>query len=153
MNLQGRTLALFLTLLATTAGTVRAQKGPALSDAEQDKLRDAQDPGERIIVYLDLSQARLDRFETFRQKPVDPQYDTGDYLDRVLGDYMDVNEELKNWIDYQYRRDGDMRRGLRVLLERGPQQLATLRHIQQSPDPYAAAYRDSLADAIDQVSD
>jgi len=46
-----------------------------------------------------------------------------------------------------------MRRGLRALLERGPQQLVALRQIQQSPDAHAPRYADSLRDSIDQLSD
>jgi hypothetical protein len=38
-------------------------------------------------------------------------------------------------------------------MELGPHQLDQLRHIEQSSDPYAAGYRKSLGDAIDDFSD
>jgi hypothetical protein len=145
--------AVLTLLLAVPAGSLRAQSGPALSDAEQDRLRAAQDPGQRIAVYLDLMQDRLDRFESFRHQPDNPKYDNAGYLDDLLQDYVAIDVELKNWIEYQYQRQGDMRHGLHKLLENGPQQLAVLRGVEKAPDTYTPHYNDSLRDAIDQLSD
>jgi len=153
MSLTGRTAALVLVLLLAPNPWLRAQTGATLSEAEETRVREAQDPGERIVVYLDFLQARLDRFEAYRKKPASGPYDYGAYLDDVLLEYLALNDELKNWIQYQYRENRDMRRGLRALLERGPQQLVALRQIQQSPDAHAPRYADSLRDSIDQLSD
>lgn len=146
-------LLVVMALLAVLSAPLCAQKEASLTEEEEDRLREEQDPAQRIGVYLDFAQARLSRFDDFRSKPPDPKYDNGGYLDKLLGEYIALNDELKNWIDYQYQRHGDMRRGLRVLLQRGPQQLEQLRHVQQSPDAYATTYRDSLRDAIDDLSD
>jgi len=140
-------------LLIVSPARARAQTGAPLSDDEADKLREAQDPGERIGVYLELMQVRLDRFENFRRQPAGPKYDNAAYLDDLLGEYIALNEELKNWIEYQYQHQGDMRSGLQKLLERGPRQLATLRGVKETPDSSASRYADSLHDAIDQLSD
>ena len=145
--------ALVLGLLVMPAVLLWAQKGATLTEEEENKLREAQDPAERIEVYLGFSQARLDRFDDFRRKPADPQYDNGAYLDQLLDQYIAVNDELKNWIEFQYQRHGDMRRGLRALLKTGPKQLEEFRRIQQSPDTFAAAYGNALRDAIDQLTD
>jgi septal ring factor EnvC (AmiA/AmiB activator) len=145
-------IALSLLLLARPAFAARDRK-EFLTDEEQDKLREAQDPSQRIEVYLALAQVRLDRFEEFRKKPADPRYDNGAYLDSLLDHYIALNEELKNWIDDQYERHGDMRRGLRALMQSGSRQLEELRRIQQSPDSYASAYKKTLQDAIDELSD
>lgn len=140
-------------VLAASASHLCAQSGPSLSEAEEDKLREAQDPGERIGVYLDLMQDRLERFEGFRHQPESPKYDNARYLDDLLRDYVAIDVELKDWIEYQYQQQGDMRHGLQKLLERGPQQLAALRGIEKSPDNYASHYDDSLRDAMDNLSD
>lgn len=146
-------LAVLSVLLAATAAFLPGQKTASLTEEEEDKLREAQDPSRRIEAYLDFAQARLDRFEGFRTKPADPQYDNGAYLDSLLDQYIALNDELKNWIEYQYPREADMRGGLRALLERGPRQLEILQHIQQTPDAYAPDYSDSLRDAIDDLKD
>jgi hypothetical protein len=142
-----------LVLGALPLVSMPVQKEAALSDEEEDKLREEQDPGKRIELYLDFAQDRLSQFDQFRQKPADPKYDTGGYLDKLLGQYIALQDELKNWIQYQYDRQGDMRSGLRTLLDRGPRQLEQLQHIQQEPDRFVSDYRDSLRDAIDNLTD
>jgi hypothetical protein len=124
-----------------------------LSDEEDEKIRVAQDPSERIEVYIEFAQARLDRVDEFRQKPADTPLDVGAYLEKMMGQYVALTDEMKNWIQDQYDREGDMRWGLRKLLEAGPHQLQELRRIQGSPGPFAADYRKSLGDAIDDLSD
>ena len=139
--------------LAAPAMTALAQKPDYLSDEEEDKIREAQEPSERIEVYLTLAQSRLDRIEEFRSKPMDPQYDNGAYIDHLLDEYISLTDDLKNWIQDQYDRRGDMRKGLRKVLEMGPKQLDDLRRIQESPDAYAADYAKSLGDAKDDLTD
>ncbi len=135
------------------AGTLGAQKPDYLTDEEEDKVREAQDPSARIEVYLALEQARLDRIAAFRSKPMDPQYDNGAYINRLLGEYISLTDDLKNWIQDQYDRRGDMRSGLHKVLQVGPRQLEDLRRIQAAPDAYAADYAKSLRDATDDYTD
>ncbi len=142
-----------LTLVTLYSVRVTAQQPATLTDEEEDALREAQDPGDRIKVYVDLTQTRLTQFDDFRKKPQDPKYDSGAYLDKLLAQYLALDEEMKNWIDDQFQRNGDMRKGLRVLVEKGPQQLVQLRQIEQTPDAYAADYKDTLRDAIDDLND
>lgn len=144
-------LLLILALFVTPA--VKAQQRASLSESETDKLRDTQDPGERIKLYLDFMQTRLLTFENYRSRPEDPQYRTGKFLDEVLGQYVELDDELKDWIQFQYNRDGDMRGGLRALLDRAPRQLEELKHAQQTPDPYTARYSENLANAVADVED
>jgi hypothetical protein len=154
-----RTLAISFCVPAALAAFLacgaRAQnvKRAALSEVEVDKLRDTQDPGQRIKLYLDFMQARLTYFDGFRSRPVNPEYRVGKYLDEVLTQYVELDDELKDWIQYQYNRQGDMRAGLRVLLDTGPKQLDELRHVRQTPDPYYARYSDTLQDAIADLED
>jgi hypothetical protein len=143
----------FLMWVTGPAKTARAQKPDYLSEEEEDKIRDAQEPSERIEVYLTLAQARLDRIEEFRTKPMDPQYDNGAYIDHLLDEYISLTDDLKNWIQDQYDRRADMRKGLRRVLETGPKQLEELRRIQESPDKYAGDYAKSLRDAKDDFTD
>jgi len=143
-----------LCILATAPrATASAQKPDYVSDEEEEKIRDAQDPSERIEVYLVLTQNRLDRVASFRSKPMDPQYDNGAYIDHLLDEYISLTDDLKNWIQDQYDRRGDMRKGLRKALELGPKQLEDLRRIQDAPDAYAADYAKSLRDAREDFTD
>ena len=145
-------LALLMPLTAP-AMTALTQKPDYISDEEEDKIREAQEPSERIELYLTLAQSRLDRIEGFRSKPMDPQYDNGAYIDHLLDEYISLTDNLKNWIQDQYDRRGDMRRGLRKVLELGPKQLHDLGRIQESPDAYTADYVKSLGEAKDDLTD
>lgn len=149
-----RAAALGLALLGATLSCWGAQqKADYLSDEEQDKLRETQDPSERIKLFLAIEQSRLDRFENFRTQPQEDKYDNGGYLDGLLGQYISVNDEMKNWIEDQFDRNGDMRLGLRALLDAGPKQLEQLRRLQQTPDPHTADFAGSLRDAIADLTD
>lgn len=142
-----------LMLLAVSTATALTEKPDFLSDEEEDKVRDAQDPTARIVLYLDFAQNRLEKIENFRSKPMDPEYDNGAYIDHLLDEYISITDALKNWIQEQYDRRADMRKGLTKVLEGGPRQLAELRRIKESPDRYAADYAKSLGDARDDLTD
>ncbi len=130
-----------------------AQEHAALSDEEEAKIRDAQDPSERIKVYLALAEDRLGKFEAGRASATDPKYDYESYFSALLNQFIDLDDEMKDWIGDQYEKGGDMRKGLKALLEVGPKQLEQLRAAQQNPDKYYAAYSHSLQEAIDDLTD
>jgi hypothetical protein len=137
----------------TAGASAKPQEHGALSDVEEDRVREAQDPGERIKVYLAIEQDRLGKFETGRASASDPKLDYESYFNALLTQYIQVNDETKDWISDQYERGGDMRAGLKALLEQGPKQLELLRAAQQNPDKYYASYSHSLQDAIDDLTD
>lgn len=153
MKQYARYACLLLIFVFAGALVAGAQRKASLSESEVDKLRNTQDPGERIKVYLDFMQTRLQTFESYRGRPVDPQYRMGKFLNEVLGQYVDLDDELKDWIQFQYNRDGDMRGGLSDLLDRAPRQLEELKHDQQTPDPYSAKYSVNLASAVADLED
>jgi len=145
------TSALLLTVfLAVGAG---AEKPDYLSDEEVDQLREAQAPSDRIEKYLSFAQDRLTRFDDYRSRPPNPDYDIPGYLETQLDQYIHITDDLKDWIEEHFDRRDDMRAGLKKILEMGPHQLDQLRHVDQEPDPYAAAYHKSLNDAIDDFTD
>jgi septal ring factor EnvC (AmiA/AmiB activator) len=149
-----RAVLLGLAFLAALPSLAQLQqKGQLLTEEEEDKLREAQDPSERIKLYLDFAQVRLARFDDFRSKPADPQYDNGAYLDGLLTQFIGLNDELKGWVDDQYDRNKDMRKGLRAILDLGAKHLEQLRRIQQTPGSFSAYYADSLRDAMTDLTD
>ena len=149
-----RALMISIFLLVGALGVAAgAQQADYLSDEEEDALRDAQEPSERIEKYLEFAQARLTRFDDYRNRLPDPEYDIPGYLDTQLDQFIHITDALKDWIEDNFARHNDMRAGLKKILEMGPHQLEQLRHAEQSPDRYAAAYRKSLTDAIDDYTD
>ena len=153
MKRLGCGLTIALVFLMAPAPLTRAQKGDFLTEEEEDKLRAALDPSDRIGVYLDLAQARLDRLTKYRGEPANSPYDVETFLNKQLDEYLRLNDELKNWINEQAERRGDLRKGLRHLLETCPKQLEQLRGIQQAPGAYGSAYTGSLREAVADLSD
>jgi hypothetical protein len=139
-----RASALLAALLLLAGLPARAQTD-FLTDAEADRLRDAQDPSLRMGVYLDLEEARLERLSSAEAGPA--------AIQRQLSQYVALNEELKSWIENQYDHQGDMRKGLRGLLERGPHQLEQLRALEKRPGASTADYAGTLHDAIANLND
>jgi hypothetical protein len=149
-----RTLMISALLLAVSLGVAAgSQKDDYLSDDEVDELREAQAPSDRIEKYLSFAQVRLTRFDDYRNRPPDPDYDIPGYLETQLDQFIHITDALKDWVEEHYNRRDDMRVGLKKVVEMGPHQLDQLRHIEQSSDPYAAGYRKSLGDAIDDFTD
>jgi hypothetical protein len=149
-----RTLLTLAVLLAASLGvTWGAEKGDYLTDDEVDQLREAQEPSKRIETYLAFAQVRVERFDDYRNRPPNPDYDIPGYLDTQLDQYIRITDALKDWIEEHFDRHDDMRAGLKKVLEMGQHQLAQLRHAEDSTDPYAAGYRKSLSDAIDDFTD
>jgi len=136
-------------LLALVPLGARAQTQGYLTSSEVNKLRDAQDPSERIKVYLSFEQDRLNRMEAARESSGDVR----ESFDELLNQYISIDNELKDWIEDQYDHQGDMRKGLRSLLDVGPKQLEILRHFQSSPGAEAKDSSGSLQDAIANMDD
>ena len=98
-------------LLATSGGAVwGADKGDFLSDEEAEQLREAQDPSLRIEKYLAFAQIRLERFDDYRNRPPNPDYDIPGYLETQLDQYVRITDALKDWIEDHYDRREDMKR-------------------------------------------
>lgn len=150
MNRDGLRIELGLAILLVLAPLcAHAQNHDSLTSAEVNKLRDAQDPSERIKVYLSFQQDRLGRMEAVSEANGDSRENMDDLLDQ----YISIDNELKDWIQYQFDHDGDMRKGLRALLDEGPKQLEILRHIQKSPGPESSDFSTSIRDAIADMND
>ena len=151
----GAFLALEVVLSFLSASRLRADDPAALTQEEQDRIRDAQDPSDRIAIYLELAGERLERFNAIRQAPADASEvaDRSATLDQILSQYIALDDELKNWIQDQFDTAHDMRKGLRGLIEVAPKQLALLNQVQQTPDRYFTDYQSSLRDAIADLND
>lgn len=152
-NGRARCAMIFALFVALAAGLARAQTGDYLSEDEQEQVRDAQDPSQRIGLYLSLAQLRLTRFDDYRDRPADPNYDVAGYLETQLDQYIHITDALKDWVADHFDRREDMRAGLKKVVEDGQRQIDELRRAEDSSDPYAAGYHKSVEDALDDFSD
>jgi len=104
-----------------------------LNPVEQDQLRDAaQDPSERLKLYIEFSRTRLTSLEQMRADPkvTDRAQQTRDRLQ----DFLDVYDELNDNVDTFVQRKADLRKPLKTLIEADTEFQARLRALKSSAD-------------------
>jgi hypothetical protein len=133
--------------------TVWAQtRRDPLNPNEQDELRDAaQDPGERLKLYILFARTRLTALEQVRSDPkaTDRAQQTRDRLQ----DFLDVYDELNDNIDTFVERKADLRKPLKAIIEADTEFQAKLRALKSSADASKdqAKYDFLLSNVLDAV--
>jgi hypothetical protein len=104
-----------------------------LNPLEQDQLRDAaQEPSERLKLYIQFARTRLTSLEQTRADPkvTDRAQQTRDRLQ----DFLDVYDELNDNIDTFVERKADLRKPLKAIIEADTEFQAKLRALKSSAD-------------------
>jgi predicted nucleic acid-binding Zn-ribbon protein len=123
-------LALGLLLLSPAGAQTRRDP---LNPLEQDQLRDAaQEPADRLKLYIQFSRARLSSLEQMRADPktTDRAQQTRDRLQ----DFLDVYDDLNDNIDTFVERKADLRKPLKAIIEADTEFQAKLRALKSSAD-------------------
>ena len=124
-----------------------------LNPVEQDQLRDAaQEPSERLKLYIQFSRTRLTSLEQVRSDPkiTDRAQQTRDRLQ----DFLDVYDEMNDNIDTFVERKADLRKPLKGVIEADTEFQAKLRALKSSADPKkdeAQTYDFLLTSVLDTV--
>lgn len=139
-------------LLASSFGQYRREP---LTDKEIDLLRDAaQEPSERIKLYVGFAR---DRLVTLEQMRADPKVkDRADQTHDKLQDFLDVYDELNGNIDTFVERKADLRKPLKNLIEADTEFQAKLQALKTSADANPQEeqkYQFLLATAVDTLND
>jgi hypothetical protein len=104
-----------------------------LNPIEVDQLRDAaQEPAERLKLYIQFARARLTSIEQMRADPkvTDRAQQTRDRLQ----DFLDVYDEMNDNIDTFVGRKADLRKPLKTVIEADTEFQAKLRGLKGSLD-------------------
>jgi len=123
-------LAVGLLLLSTVWAQTRHDP---LNPLEQDQLRDAaQEPADRLKLYIQFSRTRLSSLEQMRADPkvTDRPQQTRDRLQ----DFLDVYDELNDNIDTFVERKADLRKPLKAIIEADTEFQSRLRALKSSAD-------------------
>ena len=117
-------------LLLAEAAWAQRQRDP-LNALEIDQLRDtAQDPEQRLKLYIKFARARLTALEEARSDP--KVTNRGQETHDRLQDFLDVYDELNNNIDTYVDRKADLRKPLRAVGEADTEFQARLRALKDS---------------------
>jgi hypothetical protein len=110
-----RTLVAIAVLLFVITATAQKHPDP-LSQLEIDKLRDtAQDPLERLKLYVEFARARLQALDQARSNP--KATDRGVETHDRLQDFLDIFDELNDNVDTFADRKEDLRKALKIVIE------------------------------------
>lgn len=143
-------------LLGAAAMVIRASVPQGtkdyLSDEESDKIRDTQNPGDRIKLYLSFAEDRLKKFE-YEQARTTPEMHKGDILNGLLNGYSGCVDDAADEIDEAKNKQLNIHPELKMLESKSKDFLAELDKIQKAKGPNFDDYNDTLQDAIDGTKD
>lgn len=152
---------LLLTLVASLAAAYPGGKGrrdPLTSD-EIDQVREqAQEPVNRLRLYIKFAKARMVAIEQLRSDPK-LAADRGQKIHDLLEDFGNIVDEIDDNMDNYSTRGADIRKPLKELIEAEADWQLRLRTLKDAgtKDPQAAReardYSFTLDSALDSVND
>jgi hypothetical protein len=147
-------IPLFISLaLSCGIGFGQVHHHDPLSPAEIDKVRDAaQEPEQRLKLYVEFARARLDKMQQIHSDPkaTDRENQTRD----ALQDFLDIYDELNTNVDTYADRGSDLRKALKPVIEADTEFGAKLRAFKSSLTPNSQEAHDDdflLGSAVDAV--
>lgn len=141
-----------LALLAFASG-VRAGQGPQkdyLSQIEADKIRDAETPNERIMLFLTFAEDRLKKVQYEMEHP--SQNNHLEMISGLLNAYVGCVDDAADLIQLGIEKQQNIRKGIDLMAARTKDFLAVLQKIPTDAQG-AEMYKDNLADAIEGTQD
>lgn len=151
-----RSFPVCLLLLLSLAPVAWAQEQhDPLNDNEVDQLREtAQEPEQRLKLFVDFARLRLEAAEQACNNP--KLADRGSVVHDRLQDFSDIYDELDDNVDtYADRRD-DLRKALKTVIDADTEFAAKLRALKDSanvPPQVNQQYQFVLGGAIEAVDD
>jgi hypothetical protein len=152
-----RLFALCLVLLV--AASVFAQKRlgrDPLTPEETDKVRDAaQEPNERLKLYVGFARARLVSIDQVLNDP--KAKDRSKQIHDLLQDFASLADEIADNVDTYHGEHWDIRKSLKVVIEGDSEFQLKLRQLSQATSgptapPDADQYKFVLQDALESLN-
>jgi hypothetical protein len=128
-----RNLARFVFVISLLSTAWAQRRSDPLNPFEVDLLRDAaQEPNDRLKLYIEFARARLASLEQMRADPkvTDRAQQTHDRLQN----FLDVYDEMNDNIDTFVGRRSDLRKPLKTVIEADTEFQAKLRALKSSLD-------------------
>jgi hypothetical protein len=144
----GLAAALPLALLAASVCT--AQNRDFLTPNEVDQIREAQDPNDRLLLYVHFAKQRIDLIEQYLSKDKPGR---SIFIHNNLDDYSRIIEAMDSVSDDALRRNKPIDKGMIAVLDAEKDFLDKLNKIQDSSPKDLDRYKFLLTEAIDTTSD
>lgn len=140
----------YLAVLLICAGCGFAQTRDFLTADEVDRVRDAQEPNERLKLYIEFARQRLALVQQFLSKDKPGR---SAFIHDTLDEYTHIIEAIDTVADDALVRKVPIDLGMKEVATAEGQMLATLKKVQESAPKDIARYEFVLQNAIDTTSD
>ena len=143
-------LDLLLCLALWAASTLSAQDRDFLTPNEADQVREAQDPNDRLMLYVHFARQRIDLIQQYlaKEKP-----GRSIFIHNALEDYSQIIEAIDSVSDDALRHNRPMDKGILAVVTAEKEFLDELNKIQAGEPKDLDRYKFVLDAAIDTTSD
>jgi len=143
-------LSLSLALAAASFASAQRPDKDYLSTIEADKIRDAETPNERIVLFLTYADDRLKKFQYELDHP-SPNKHT-ELLNYFLNSYIGCVDDAADIIQVGLDKQENIRQGIDLMATRAKEFLPVLQKY-QAEGPELEIYKENLEDAIEGTQD
>lgn len=127
------------------------QQKDYLTEAEADKIRDADTPALRIKLYIGFAEDRLKKFDYELHRTV-PERRREEILNALLNGYSGCIDDAADQIDVAKEKQLDIRDALKTMKAKDKEFLENLEKYDKD-GPELDTYRETLEDAIEGTKD
>jgi hypothetical protein len=149
-------LSCFAVLLVVSLPAARArvpqEKKDYLTETEADKIRDANNPSDRIKLYVGFADDRLKKFQYELTRTV-AERRRSEVLNGLMNAYSGCVDDAADQIADAKEKQMDIHASLKLLESKGKEFLETLQKLEQGNGPDYDTYKDNLEDAIQATKD
>jgi hypothetical protein len=145
-------LVLLLLALVGFPGAACAQRPEKdyLSALEADKIRDAETPNERIVLFLTYADDRLKKFQYELEHP--SPYKHTEMLNFLMNSYIGCVDDAADLIQLGLEKQDNIRHGIDLMAAKAKEFLPILQKY-AAEGPELEIYKDNLDDAIEGTKD
>jgi DNA repair exonuclease SbcCD ATPase subunit len=144
--------ALLLTNTAAHARSAPQDKKDYITESEADKIRDADNPADRIKLYISFADDRLKKFQ-YELTRTTPERRRSEILNGLMNAYSGCVDDAADQIEDAKAKQLNIHASLKLLESKGKEFLEQLQKIDQGSGPEFDSYKETLQDAIEATKD
>jgi DNA repair exonuclease SbcCD ATPase subunit len=137
---------------AVRARALPQEKKDYLTETEADRIREANNPSDRIKLYVSYADDRLKKFQ-YELTRTTPERRRSEILNALMNAYSACVDDAADQIQDAKEKQLNIHASLKLLESKGKEFLEDLQKIEQGTGPDFDSYKDTLEDAIEATKD